>query len=139
MSDDAYEKYIQHRYPPMTLPAQVQGIKIDEGKAPVDLIDPDFLFGIGRVLGKGAKKYAVDNWKHGMAVGKVLAGVLRHVFYRLKGEVWDACDPNCPGDCKVHTNEMHMHCAACGLMFVAYYDTRKMDNVPDDRFKKETP
>lgn len=39
------------------------GIKYDEGKPRMDLIEPAFLLGIGKVLEMGARKYEANNWK----------------------------------------------------------------------------
>lgn len=98
-------------------------MKYDAGKPPVDLIDPEFIFGIAKVLAFGAQKYAPDGWKKGMAIGKVLAAAGRHVLQRVGGEINDQ-----------ETGLSHLYHAACELMFAAYYD-RNSIVVPDDRFK----
>jgi hypothetical protein len=109
----------------MPRPGPVREVmKYDAGKSPVDLIDPEFILGIGRVLAFGAKKYAPNGWKRGMAVAKVLAAVMRHTLARIAGEINDP-----------ETGLPHMHHAACELMFAAYYDRNSID-VPDDRFPK---
>lgn len=102
----------------------LRGIKKDEGKPAIDLIDPHFIEGVAQVLTFGAKKYEPDNWQKGMYVGKAIAGVLRHVYARLRGEIHDP-----------ETQLPHMYHAACGLMFVAYYD-RNGITKPDDRWGK---
>jgi Domain of unknown function (DUF5664) len=111
-------------------------MKYDANKPPVDLLDPGWLLGVARVLGKGAIKYAPGRWKKGMATAKVLAAALRHLLARIGGEKLDACDTTCPQDCQNHTNLPHLDCAACEIMFAAYYDRNSID-VPDDRFKAD--
>lgn len=102
-----------------------QGIKKDAGKPALDLIDPYFVIEIGKVLTFGATKYEPGNWRKGMAMGKALAGVLRHVYSMLNGEY---ADPE--------TGLSHAAHAACGLMFAFYYVHQKMTDVPDDRWTK---
>jgi hypothetical protein len=102
-----------------------QGIKKDEGKPALDLIDAHFLEDVGHVLGFGARKYEPDNWKRGMALGKCLAGVLRHTFAILRGEY---ADPE--------TGLSHAAHATCGLMFAHFYIRTGAVSVPDDRWAK---
>lgn len=100
------------------------GVKKDSGKVALDLIDPDFLEEFGAVLTKGATKYEPDNWRKGMALGKVLAGVERHVLQLRRGI---RLDPE--------WNYSHAAHAACGLMFADYY-MRNGVLVPDDRWSR---
>ena len=88
------------------------GVKqvMKEPKTMVDLIDPQFIEGIGEVLKFGAKKYAKNNWMRGMSWSTALGGVLRHVLAFLRGEEFD-----------LETGLPHLHHAACGLMFVCYF------------------
>lgn len=100
-----------------------QGLKFDDGKPPLDLIDAHFLEDVGRVLGYGAKKYDVNQWQKGMSIGKAMAGVLRHCFAILRGEYLDP-----------ETKLPHMAHATCGLMFVHWMIRNGKLNVPDDRW-----
>ncbi len=104
--------------------ASAQGIKHDDGKPPIDLIDAHFIEDVALVLAFGARKYSVDNWQKGMAVGKALGSVLRHTFAVLRGELKDP-----------ETGISHLAHATCGLMFTHYF--LRTNNVkPDDRWGK---
>ena len=98
------------------------GIKNDADKPMFDLLDPDALEEVARVLTFGARKYAPDNWRKGMSVRKCIAGVLRHVFAILRGEYRDP-----------ETGLLHSAHAICGLMFVTHYLLKGIEK-PDDRF-----
>ena len=102
-----------------------QGIKKDDGKPALDLIDPEFELDVARVLTFGATKYDVDNWKRGMSLGKALAGVRRHVNAIARGEFTDA-----------ETGLQHTAHAACGLQFLHYFIRNGMLDTPDDRWAK---
>ena len=104
-----------------------QGEKKDDGKPPLDLIDAHFIEDVARVLLFGAKKYDLNQWQKGMSLGKALAGVLRHVYAMLRGEMTDP-----------ETGLSHAAHATCGLLFTHYF-WRTDGFKPDDRFKKATP
>lgn len=65
------------------------GKKNDQGKLPLDLLDPDALEGIGAVLQFGALKYAPNNWREGISNSRLVAALLRHLFAIMKGEYND--------------------------------------------------
>lgn len=100
-----------------------QGKKLDDGKPALDLIDPWFLEDVGHVLAAGARKYDLNQWQRGMAIGKAMAGVLRHCLAILRGEYLDP-----------ETKRPHAAHATCGLMFVHYFIRNGMTSIPDDRF-----
>jgi hypothetical protein len=110
--------------PPLT-PKPVTGQKKDTGKPAIDLIDAYFIEDVGGVLTFGAVKYEPDNWKRGMAIGKAMAGVLRHCWAIMRGEYVDK-----------ETGRQHAAHATCGLMFIHYMIRTGNVNVPDDRFQK---
>jgi len=62
------------------------GTKYDNGKLPLDLLDPLALEGLAGVLAFGAKKYASHNWRGGISYSRLVAALLRHVFALLRGE-----------------------------------------------------
>jgi len=99
------------------------GIKKDTGKPALDLVDAHCLEDVGRVLAFGATKYSTHNWQRGMALGKVLAAVLRHSYAILRGEYLDS-----------ETGMQHTAHAICGLMFVHYYIRTGQTDTPDDRW-----
>jgi len=48
-----------------------EGVKFDDGKAPLDLWSPDALIETAEVLAFGATKYAAYNWAHGISYQRV--------------------------------------------------------------------
>jgi hypothetical protein len=100
-----------------------QGIKHDEGKPPLDLIDAWFLEDVAAVLHFGAAKYGLNNYQKGMSLGKALASTLRHTFAILKGEYLDT-----------ESKMPHAAHAVAGLMFTHYF-IRTGKIMPDDRYK----
>jgi hypothetical protein len=62
------------------------GVKCDEGKSRVDLLDPEFLLEMGRVMTFGAQKYGDRNWENGISYSRLFGALLRHVLKFWKGE-----------------------------------------------------
>lgn len=94
--------------------------KQDGGKARMDLIAPEMLFGVAEVLRFGAAKYAERNWERGMSWGRCFGALMRHLWSWWRG---DAHDPE--------TGFPHLWHAACCLMFLIAYEERKIGT--DDR------
>lgn len=67
-----------------------EGKKYDQGKVPLDLLDPLALEGLAAVLQFGSKKYASHNWRGGINYSRLIAALLRHTFSILRGEYIDA-------------------------------------------------
>jgi hypothetical protein len=86
----------------------------------MELIAPEFLFGISTVLTFGAEKYAARNWEKGMSWGRCFGALMRHMWLWWRG---DDCDPE--------TGLSHLDHAACCLMFLKAYESRKVGT--DDR------
>jgi hypothetical protein len=84
-----------------------EGIKYDGEKPRTDLLDPDFLLGVSRVLTFGAKKYSAHNWRGGINYSRLIAAILRHTFAILKGE-----------DIDPETGELHTAHLGCEVMFL---------------------
>lgn len=103
-----------------------QGLKYDAEKPRLDLLDREFIEGIGRVLTFGAKKYAAHNWRLGIEVSRLYAAALRHVFASNSGE---DCDPESGLD--------HLYHAGCCLMFAAWM--KKHRPLMDDRWQEKEP
>ena len=84
-------------YPPPELRSQLGkpekqstgGIKHDQDKLPLDLLDPAALEGLAKVLDFGAKKYAAHNWRGGLSWTRLIAAMLRHAFAIMRGELND--------------------------------------------------
>lgn len=101
-----------------------KGVKYDSEKAPLALIDPDFLEEIGNVLGFGARKYAADNWRGGIAYRRLISAAYRHLGAISKGEDID------PESGLPHTGHL-----ACCTMFLSWMVANRKDL--DDRYKGE--
>jgi hypothetical protein len=70
-------------------PQPPSGVKHDQDKPRMELLDPLALEGLAAVLTFGAKKYAAHNWRGGIAYSRLTAALLRHVFAILRGEYID--------------------------------------------------
>jgi len=90
-------------------------MKKDTGKASQpELLDPEFLLGVGAVLKFGATKYAPNRWREGMDWSRVYGALLRHLFAFWGGEELDE-----------ETGLPHLHHAGCCLMFLSAYSGAK--------------
>ncbi len=108
--------------------------KNDQGKEPIELVAPEFIFGTARVLGFGADKYAARNWEKGMRWGRVFGALMRHLWAWWGGKTatrnfaFDGLDNE--------TEVSHLWHAACCLMFLIAYEERGTGE--DDRPGKDT-
>ena len=66
-----------------------EGLKYDQGKVRMDLLDPYAIEQLAQVLTFGATKYAAWNWANGIPYSRLTAALLRHTFAFLKGETVD--------------------------------------------------
>lgn len=107
--------------------AEGKGLKFDEGKLPMSLIDPIFLEGLARVLAFGAKKYSAHNWRKGIAYSRVLDALIRHTQEMVKGN-----------DIDPETGELHAFHAGCCLMFIGNFQMTGQTEL-DDRCKEGKP
>jgi hypothetical protein len=98
------------------------GRKDDADKSRVDLLDTEWMEGVGEVLKFGAKKYAAHNWRGGIAISRLIASGLRHLFAFARGEDYD-----------VESGLHHLLHASCCLMF-AYWTVIHKPEL-DDRWK----
>ena len=69
-----------------TTPPKVEGVKHDQDKPRMDLLDAVALEGLAAVLTFGAKKYAAHNWRGGLQYSRLIAAMLRHLFAIQRGE-----------------------------------------------------
>ena len=53
-----------------------------------DLMDPEAMFALGKVLHEGAEKYGTDNWKH-IPCKNHLNKALIHIYAFLSGDTQD--------------------------------------------------
>ena len=98
--------------PPQNSPARASvGVKADVGKLGTHLLPTRPLEAVARVLDFGAKKYAPDNWRAGIAYSRVYGAVLRHVWAWWRGETLDP-----------ESGQHHLACACTELMFLLEYE-----------------
>ena len=101
-----------------------EGIKFDQGKPRMDLIDPTAMNELAKVLTFGAQKYAAHNWRKGLHKSRLLGAALRHLFAYLGGEDKDP-----------ETGLSHAAHAMCCCMFILGLEHR---TDLDDRHKEVT-
>lgn len=97
------------------------GVKFDQAKAPVALVDPDFIEEVARVLGFGAAKYAADNWREGISHRRLISAAYRHLGALNRGEQLD------PESGLPHTGHL-----GCCIMFLDWMQKHRPDL--DDRW-----
>lgn len=93
-----------------------EGLKYDQDKAPMDLLDADAMEGLAKVLGFGAKKYARDNWRGGISYSRLIAAAFRHLYAILRGEYYDE-----------ESGLPHVDHAACCIMFLSHFMKKRPD------------
>lgn len=98
-----------------------EGKKFDENKNRLELLPPELLEGVGRVLTFGAIKYEDRNWEHGMNWSRVFGALMRHMWAWWRGEDKDP-----------ETGYSHLWHAGCCVAFLIAYEQRKVGK--DDRF-----
>lgn len=112
---------VEHAPSPKFTPT-TEGMKYDNDKPRLDLIDPEFLEGLGRILGFGAAKYAAHNWRNGIDASRLIAAAYRHLGAINKGE-----------DLDPESGDHHAYHLGCCVMFLAWTLQHKPER--DDRFK----
>lgn len=68
-----------------TAPVTKLGDHKDEGKPPLQDLDPRFLVDVATVMAFGAKKYGRFNYQKGIEVTRLAGSVLRHVYAFIRG------------------------------------------------------
>lgn len=99
------------------------GLKYDNDKPPMALLDSDYLEGIAKVLGFGANKYHAHNWRNGITVSRLVSAAYRHLGAINKGE-----------DLDTESGQPHVYHLGCCVMFLGEMLKRVEQ---DDRYKKE--
>lgn len=97
----------------LTKPSQfTTGQKDDKDKNRLDLIEPEFIEGVGKVLTFGANKYEPNNWqKVEDAEDRYYAAALRHLIAWRKGEKTDP-----------ESGLSHLDHVACNIMFLQHFE-----------------
>ena len=99
------------------------GIKNDQEKAPMSLLDYYALEQIALVLKFGAQKYAPHNWRNGFQFTRLTDASLRHIGQWLSGEDKDQ-----------ESGISHIAHAACSMLFLLWMERNKPEL--DDRWKR---
>lgn len=97
----------------MSTPDLSSGVKLDSGKARMDLLPPDALLATAGVFTFGAEKYASRNWEKGMDWGRVYAAQQRHMQAFWGGEMYDP-----------ETGMLHTAHATFGTLVLSSYALR---------------
>jgi hypothetical protein len=100
------------------------GIKHDNNKPRMDLLDSEFLTGLSQVLTFGANKYDAHNWRRGINYSRLIAAAYRHLGSINGGEDMDS-----------ESGLPHVYHLACCVMFLSWMMTNRKDL--DDRWKNE--
>lgn len=101
------------------------GLRLNEGKLPLELVPPSAIFALGSVLAAGAKKYAPRNWERGMKWSVCYACCLRHLLKWFSGEDKDP-----------ETGLSHLYHALCNIAFLIEYEQTCPEL--DDRVKRKS-
>jgi uncharacterized HAD superfamily protein len=100
-----------------------KGDRYNEGKLRLDLITPQMMKGLGRVLTHGTRKYSDRNWEIGLEWTGVAASLKRHLLAFEEGEDYDS-----------ESGLLHIEHVLANAGFLAtYYETRP---EYDDRIKR---
>ena len=94
--------------------------KFDAGKPPLSMLPMEGLNETAQVMAFGAAKYGRDNWRTGTDWTRFVDASLRHLHAWNNGE-----------DLDPESKLSHLAHAACCLMFLLTYETKKIGN--DDR------
>lgn len=91
---------------------QKTGVKHDEHKNRLDLIEPEFIEGVGEVLTFGAEKYEPNSWqKVEDAENRYYAALFRHLMAYRRGETVDS-----------ESGLSHLKHIACNAMFLLHFE-----------------
>lgn len=92
------------------------GVKHDQSKPRMDLLDPTALIELAKVLTEGAIKYDSHNWRGGINISRLVAASYRHLTAFNDGQT---CDPE--------SGLPHAAHLMCNAMFMVW----TMKNRPD--------
>ena len=97
-------------------------LKFDGKKNRLELIEPEFILGLGRILSYGAEKYAAWNWRkidNTEDLDRIKGAMLRHMMAYMSGEKTDP-----------ETGESHLYHITCNLMFLDHFDRNGFQENP---------
>lgn len=89
------------------------GMRHNAGKNQIELLPPEWVWGLGIVMTRGAIKYEIRNWERGMRWAILVGCALRHLFKFVCGERYDK-----------ETGCHHLFMVAWNACALATYDIR---------------
>lgn len=127
-TNDLIKQLDLQRNPPTTVTEicatqKQQGLKYDQDKPRMDLLDPEFLEGVAKVLSFGANKYDAHNWRLGIPLSRLLAAAYRHLGQYNSG-----------ADLDKESGLNHLYHASCCLMFASWLQIHRP--AFDDRWRE---
>ena len=100
--------------------AKTEGVKFDSGKLRMELLPPDALEALARILTDGAEKYGARNWEKGMAWSRPYAALQRHLLAWWGGQ-----------DVDPESGHPHLWHVLTNAVFLTSYQIREIGE--DDR------
>ena len=97
-----------------------EGVKFDSDKIRMELIPPDALEALAKILTDGAKKYGARNWEKGMAWSRAYAALQRHLLAWWGGQ-----------DVDPESGHPHLWHVLTNAVFLTSYQIREIGE--DDR------
>lgn len=108
-----------------------EGRKDDGDKDRFDLIPPEGMFAVARVLTFGARKYDERNWERGMKWSRVFGALMRHMWAWWAGK-GPTSENFAFGSLDDETGFSHLWHAGCCIMMLIAFEQRTSGT--DDRF-----
>ena len=102
-----------------------EGLKFDQHKPRMDLLDPEFLEGVAHVLTFGARKYDAHNWRNGIAFSRLIGAIYRHIGAINRGE-----------DSDPESGMPHIWHVGANIQFLSWMMAHRPDM--DDRWKPDS-
>lgn len=109
-------------------PCSSAGLKFDQGKPMMSLIDPSFLTGVAQVLTFGANKYGKHNWRNGIHISRLVDAALRHINAFNSGL-----------DLDEESGLEHLYHATCCLMMASRFTNTAWDDRYVEPIQVELP
>ena len=104
---------------------QPKGLRYNNNKPRLDLLDAQALEGLAQVLTFGAQKYAAHNWRKGLSVSETIGSMLRHIAAIQRGE-----------DVDPESGKPHIDHVGCNWMFLSnFFKNPELYEAFDDRWK----
>lgn len=99
--------------------SETKFMKFDTKKNRLELIDYDYVEGIGEILTFGAEKYAAWNWQKANSDEdreRLVGAMMRHAMAYAKGEKLDP-----------ESGKSHLYHMGCCQMFLDYFDRKDIE------------